>query len=59
MGFAPVATREDGGGPDTSRRIALILDLKAAYRQLKGQRNWIFRTLTADCDEGLHHRLAV
>jgi len=59
MGFAPVATHEHGELACRSRRITLILDLKAAYRQLKARQNWIFRSLTADWDEGLHRRLAV
>jgi len=59
MGFAPVATHEHGELDCRSRRITLILDLKAAYRQLKARQNWIFRSLTADWDEGLHRRLAV
>ncbi len=59
MGFFPVATHDHGELHCRSRRITLILDLKAAYRQLKGRQNWIFRSLTADWDEGLHRRLAV
>ena len=59
MGFFPVATHEHGELHCRSRRITLILDLKAAYRQLKARQNWIFRSLTADWDEGLHRRLAV
>ena len=59
MGFAPVATHEHGELHCKSRRITLILDLKAAYNHLRRRRNWIFRSLTADWDEGLHRRLAV
>ena len=59
MGFAPVATHEHGELNCRSRRITLILDLKAAYNQLRRRQSWIFRTLTADWDEGLHRRLAV
>ena len=59
MGFAPVATHEHGELHCTSRRITLILDLKAAYNHLRRRQSWIFRSLTADWDEGLHRRLAV
>lgn len=59
MGFAPVATHDDGELHCRSRRITLILDLKAAYQRLKHRKSWIFRSLTADWDERLHRRLAV
>jgi ribosomal protein S18 acetylase RimI-like enzyme len=59
MGFAPVATHEHGELQCLSRRITMILDLKAAYRQLKTRNSWIFRTLTADWDEPTHRRLAL
>lgn len=59
MGFAPVATHDHGELHCTSRRITLILDLKAAYNHLRRRQSWIFRSLTADWDEGLHRRLAV
>jgi hypothetical protein len=59
MGFAPVATHDHGELNCRSRRITLILDLKAAYRHLRHRQSWIFRSLTADWDEGLHRRLAV
>jgi hypothetical protein len=59
MGFHPVATHDDGELDCARRRITLILDLKAAYQRLRRGRSWLFRTLTADWDEGLHRRLAV
>lgn len=58
MGFAPVATHEDGELHCHSRRITLICDLKAAYMRLKQRQSWIFRSLTADWDERLHRQLA-
>jgi ribosomal protein S18 acetylase RimI-like enzyme len=58
MGFAPVATHDHGELNCRSRRITLILDLKAAYRHLRRSQNWIFRSLTSDWDERLHQRLA-
>jgi ribosomal protein S18 acetylase RimI-like enzyme len=59
MGFAPVATHEHGELHCKSRRITLILDLKAAYNHLRRRQSWIFRSLTADWDERLHQRLAL
>ncbi|AGA91605.1 hypothetical protein Thimo_2909 [Thioflavicoccus mobilis 8321] len=58
MGFAPVATHEDGELRCNSRRITLVLDLRAAYQRLRQRQSWIFRSLTADWDEGLHRQLA-
>lgn len=58
MGFSPVATHEHGELHCKSRRITLILDLKAAYKHLRHRQSWIFRSLTGDWDEGLHRRLA-
>ena len=61
MGFAPVATHAHGELMWRSRRITLILDLKAAYQRLRLRlrNSWIFRSLTADWDERLHRRLAL
>jgi len=59
MGFAPVATHERGELRCLNRRITMILDIKAAYQRLRREKRWIFRSLTADWDEGLHRRLAV
>ncbi len=54
----PIATHDHGELNCRSRRITMVLDLKAAYRRLRDGRGWVFRTLTADWDEGLHGRLA-
>jgi 1-acyl-sn-glycerol-3-phosphate acyltransferase len=59
MGFDPVATHERGELACASRRITMILDLKAAYQRLRRRKSWIFRSLTKDWDEQLHARLAV
>jgi ribosomal protein S18 acetylase RimI-like enzyme len=59
MGFDPVATHEQGELACASRRITMILDLKAAYQRLRRRKSWIFRSLTKDWDEQLHARLAV
>lgn len=59
MGFNPVATHDHGELTCTSRRITLILDLKAAYQRLRRRKSWIFGSLTKDWDEQLHARLAL
>ncbi|MEJ2386560.1 MAG: 1-acyl-sn-glycerol-3-phosphate acyltransferase [Chromatiaceae bacterium] len=59
MGFNPVATHDHGELTCTSRRITLILDLKAAYQRLRRRKSWIFRSLTKDWDEQLQARLAL
>lgn len=59
MGFDPVATHDQGELHCASRRITMILDLKAAYQRLKQRKGWIFRALTSDWDERLHRRLAI
>jgi hypothetical protein len=57
MGFRAVATHDVGELHSKSRRITLVLDLKAAYQRLRARRNWIFRYLTGDWGEALHQRL--
>ena len=57
IGFHPVATHDTGELRSLSRRITLILDLKAAYQRLKRRRGWLFRYLTGHWDEALHRRL--
>jgi hypothetical protein len=59
MGFDPVATHDHGELACASRRITLVLDLKAAYQRLRQRKAWIFRALTADWDEALHRRFGV
>lgn len=59
MGFHPVATHDIGELHCRSRRITLVLDLKAAYQRLRLRSNWIYRYLTGQWDEALHRRLAV
>ena len=58
-GFGLVAAHDHGELHCTSRRITMMLDLKAAYHRLRLRKRWIFRTLIAGCDEGLHRRFAV
>jgi GNAT superfamily N-acetyltransferase len=59
MGFFPVATHEVGELACSSRRITLVLDLRAAYKRLKARGNFMYRYLTGRWDEALHqHMLA-
>ncbi len=57
MGFHAVATHDVGELHSRSRRITMILDLKAAYQRLRSRKNWIFRSLTGSWAEALHQRL--
>jgi len=56
MGFHPVATHDVGELHCRSRRITLVLDLKAAYKRLK-TRGWLFRYLTAPWPDALHRAM--
>ena len=58
LGFRPVATHDVGELHCRSRRITLVLDLRAAYARLKRHGNWIYRYLTSQWDERLHRQLA-
>ncbi len=58
MGFRAVATHDFGELTCRSRRITMVLDLRAAYRRLKERGNWMYRYLTCEWDEGLHRRMA-
>ncbi|UCF66671.1 MAG: GNAT family N-acetyltransferase [Acidobacteriota bacterium] len=57
MGFQPVATHEVGELNSSSRRITLLLDLKAAYQRLRAGGGLIYRVLTEGWDEKLHERM--
>jgi hypothetical protein len=59
IGFHPVATHDIGELQSRSRRITLVLDLRAAYKRLKASGNWVFRYLTGEWPDALHRRLAV
>lgn len=58
MGFLPVATHDTGELQCESRRITLLLDLRAAYKRLKARGNWFYRYLTGTWDEALHRKVA-
>lgn len=59
MGFQPVATHAAGELNCASRRITLVLDLKASYQRLQAKGGWIFRFLTGSWDEKLHRQMTV
>jgi len=59
IGFHPVATHDIGELQSRSRRITMVLDLRAAYQRLKRSGNWVFRYLTGEWPDALHRRLAV
>jgi ribosomal protein S18 acetylase RimI-like enzyme len=55
LGFLPVATHDIGEMRTSSRRITLVLDLKAAYWRLKRQKSsWVYRYFTETWDSALH-----
>ncbi|HVG50617.1 MAG TPA: GNAT family N-acetyltransferase [Xanthobacteraceae bacterium] len=58
MGFHPVATHDVGELQCKSRRITMVLDLRACYMRLKTRGNWMFRFLTGAWDERLHRLMA-
>lgn len=58
MGFVPVATHAHGELLSRSRRITLVLDLKAAYQRLKRHSRWLFRFLTGGWSQRLHRKLS-
>jgi len=57
MGFHPVATHDVGELACRSRRITLVLDLRAAYKRLKVRGNWLYRYLTGPWDDALHRHM--
>jgi hypothetical protein len=59
MGFRAVATHDTGELHCASRRITLVLDLKAAYLRLEARQGWLFRFLTWKWEPALHHRMAL
>jgi hypothetical protein len=58
MGFFPVATHDAGELQCRSRRITLVLDLRASYKRLKARSNWLYRYLTTPWDGAFHRRMA-
>jgi len=56
IGFTPIATHEVGELKSRSRRITLVLDMRAGYRRLKEKSRWLFQTLTMDWSERMHRK---
>lgn len=46
LGFEVVATHEHGELAVASRRITMLLDLKASFRRLREKGSWIYRFIT-------------
>ncbi|MEM1179095.1 MAG: GNAT family N-acetyltransferase [Acidobacteriota bacterium] len=59
LGFETVATHDHGELQMNSKRITMLLDLRDAYRRLKGGRNWIFRYITQGWNEQVVEQLSV
>lgn len=53
LGFERIGTHRFGELRCASRRVILVLDLARAYQRLRGQRNKVFRALTAGIDGAL------
>lgn len=58
LGFEVVATHDHGELAVESRRITMLLDLKAAFGRLRGGRSWIFRFITAGWNDRLLRQLS-
>jgi 1-acyl-sn-glycerol-3-phosphate acyltransferase len=58
IGFQPVATHDIGELNEHSRRITLLLDIRAAYKKHRDARTWFYRYMTEGWDEALHRRAA-
>jgi 1-acyl-sn-glycerol-3-phosphate acyltransferase len=54
IGFRPVATHDVGELNERSRRITLLLDVRAAYKRHRDARTWFYRYMTEGWDESLH-----
>jgi len=58
LGFETVATHDHGELQMQSKRITMLLDLRDAYRRLKGGRNWIFRYITQGWPDKVFEQLS-
>ncbi len=56
IGFKPIATHEVGELRSRSRRITLVLDMKAAYLRLRDHSRWLFQNLTLGWSERMHRK---
>jgi Acetyltransferase (GNAT) family len=57
LGFRPVATHDIGELNCPSRRITLVLDIRAEYKRLRARNQWFYRFWTQGWPERLHDRL--
>lgn len=58
LGFEIVATHEHGELSIRSKRITMLLDLRAAYQRMVERRNWIFRYITQGWNEEMIAKLS-
>lgn len=58
LGFEVVATHDHGELAVESRRITMLLDLKAAFGRLRAGRSWIFRFITQGWNDRLLQQLS-
>jgi len=58
LGFQPVATHDVGELNCASRRITLVLDLRACYHRMHAANGFFFRYITESWSEELHRSLA-
>lgn len=56
IGFQPIATHDVGELKTKSRRITLVLDMRAGYRRLKERSRRLFQTLTMDFTQSMHRK---
>lgn len=56
IGFKPIATHDVGELKSRSRRITLILDMRAAYIRLRDRSRWLFQNLTMGWSERMHRK---
>jgi hypothetical protein len=56
IGFKPIATHEVGELRSRSRRITLVLDMRAAYLRLRDHSRWLFQNLTLGWSERMHRK---
>ncbi|MDA8018286.1 MAG: GNAT family N-acetyltransferase [Thermoanaerobaculia bacterium] len=58
LGFEIVASHDHGELKIDSKRITMLLDLKAAYQRMSRRKSWIFRYITDGWNEALIDRLS-
>jgi hypothetical protein len=57
MGFHLIATHATGELNCPNRRLTMLLDIRAAYHRLRGEKSWAFRYLTEGWEPRLHERM--